>query len=111
MFILPEFPETDPRLTPEERMIAIQRLKEDAGLRRSRDQEEEEGTGDGFWLAIYDWKVWFLAFTLASYVIALSFNAFFPTLTETLGYGTTISLLLCAPPFLFAAVVTFFLNK
>ena len=111
MFILPEFPETDPRFTPEERTIAIQRLKEDAGLRRSRDQEEEEGTGDGFWLAIYDWKVWFLAFTLASFVIALSFNAFFPTLTETLGYGTTISLLLCAPPFLFAAVVTFFLNK
>ncbi|VDC02652.1 unnamed protein product [Peniophora sp. CBMAI 1063] len=113
MFILPEFPETDRHLTSEERALAIQRMQEDTGLLRSSalSAAEDNETGHGFWLAIRDWKVWHLAVTLASFVIALSFNAFFPTLAETLGYGTTVSLLLCAPPFLFAAVVAFFLNK
>ncbi|KZV66456.1 MFS general substrate transporter [Peniophora sp. CONT] len=111
IFILPDFPETDRHLTSEERALAIRRLDEDAGLHKTPSLEEDEGNGHGFWLAVHDWKVWLLAVTLASFVIALSFNAFFPTLAETLGYGTTVSLLLCAPPFLFAAVVAFFLNK
>lgn len=111
IFILPEFPETDRRLTAEERALAIRRMQEDIGPQKLGNTEEDEGTAHGFWLAVRDWKVWFLAVTLASFVVALSFNAFFPTLTETLGYGTTVSLLLCAPPFLFAAVVAFFLNK
>lgn len=37
-------------------------------------------------------------------VIGLAFNAFFPTLTGTLGYGKIETLLLAAPPFVFATV-------
>lgn len=37
-------------------------------------------------------------------VIGLAFNAFFPTLTGTLGYGKIETLLLAAPPFIFATV-------
>jgi hypothetical protein len=44
-------------------------------------------------------------------VIGLSFNAYFPTLTATLGYNRTITLLLCAPPWGFAAIVAFFVAR
>lgn len=47
-------------------------------------------------------QVWVMALSLTAMVISLSFNQFFPTLTKTLGYTNTISLLLCAPPFVFA---------
>jgi hypothetical protein len=39
--------------------------------------------------------------------MSLSFHAFFPTLTATLGYNRTVTLLLCAPPWVFAALVAF----
>lgn len=44
-------------------------------------------------------------------VIALSFNQFFPTLTRSLGYSNTISLLLCAPPFVFATICAFIVAR
>ena len=40
-------------------------------------------------------------------VVSLSFNAYFPTLTATLGYNRTVTLLLCAPPWAFATIVAF----
>ncbi|KAK4705546.1 hypothetical protein P7C70_g658, partial [Phenoliferia sp. Uapishka_3] len=52
--------------------------------------------------AITDYKVWVMALSLTAMVISLSFNQFFPTLTSTLGYSNTSSLLLCAPPFALA---------
>lgn len=48
--------------------------------------------------------VWVMAFTLVSFTISLSFNQFFPQLTSSLGYAKQFSLLLCAPPFAFAAM-------
>lgn len=65
----------------------------------------------GLWLAVTDIWVWWYAFALAAQVVALSFNVYFPTLTATLGYNTTVSLLLCAPPFIFAAIIAFFLSR
>ncbi|OBZ76616.1 Pantothenate transporter liz1 [Grifola frondosa] len=40
-------------------------------------------------------------------VVSLSFNAFFPTLSATMGYNPTVTLLLCAPPWAFATLVAF----
>ena len=37
--------------------------------------------------------------------MSLSLNAFFPTLAATLGYNRTVTLLLCAPPWIFAILV------
>lgn len=48
--------------------------------------------GHGFWLALSDGKVWWLTIAFTAEVTALSFNAFFPTLTATLGFSTTVSL-------------------
>ncbi|KAG6855145.1 hypothetical protein C0991_006074 [Blastosporella zonata] len=107
IFVLPDFPTNTRWLSPEERALAIRRMEEDAGV---GDEEQTEGQGSGLWLAITDIKVWWLSLALTSQVVALSFNAFFPTLSATLGYSTTVSLLLCAPPFAFTVIVSAFLS-
>ena len=56
-------------------------------------------------------RVRLLALALTSMVICLSFNAFFPTLTATLGYSRTVTLLLCAPPWGFATLVAFAVTR
>lgn len=106
MFILPDFPENSSSwLNPAEQALAIQRMREDA-VHYTGDAETSEMTG--LMMAVKDWKVWWLAFTYAGILLALSFNAYFPTLTATLGYNRTISLLLCAPPSITVAILSFF---
>ncbi|KAF8639982.1 hypothetical protein AX17_001228 [Amanita inopinata Kibby_2008] len=104
IFILPDFPVTTKWLSPQERALALLRMKEDVGV---GDQSETEGQGNGLRLALTDWKVWWMSLALTSEVVALSFNAYFPTLTATLGYNRTVSLLLVAPPFVFTALFSF----
>lgn len=128
IFILPDFPTTTRWLTPLERSLAIRRMAEDGGLNVG-DQEETEhdptilpdnsamskrrflgklsSNGSGFWLAVLDFKVWWLAIALTSEVTALSFNAFFPTLGATLGFNTTVTLIIIAPPWFLAAFAAF----
>jgi len=104
IFILPDFPETSSGwLTPAEQLLAQQRMTEDAGV--SDTAETKKGPMNGLSLAVKDWKVWWLAVALTSMVISLSFNAYFPTLSATMGYDRTITLLLCAPPWIFATGV------
>ncbi len=120
-FILPDFPETKSItwLTPAEHALARQRMIEDAGgilhLKPSGDTGESlkpsEGAMAGLVLALADWKVWYLAFTLFLAVTALSFHLYFPTLTSTMGYNSTISLLLCAPPWLVATAWGLWLSR
>ena len=77
------------------------------------DQNETETGGHthGLRLALADWKVWWLSLAMTSNVVSLSFNAYFPTLSATLGYGRTITLVLCAPPFIVAAAAAFLLAR
>ena len=108
IFILPDFPHNTRGLTPQERALAMRRMEEDIGV---EDRDETETSTSGFRLAITDVKVWWLTFALTSQVVALTFNVYFPTLAATLGYNPTISLILCAPPFLFTAIVAAFLSQ
>lgn len=108
VFILPDFPATSKWLSPEERSLAMKRMEEDAGV---GDEDQAEGRANGLVLALSDWRVWFTALALTAQTVALSFNAFFPTLTATLGYNRTVTLLLCAPPWIFAAIVVFTLSR
>jgi hypothetical protein len=55
-------------------------------------------------LAVSDWKVWYLGLAELLSIIAFSHYLYFPTLTKTMGYNPTISLLLCAPPWLLTTV-------
>ncbi|RPD80670.1 MFS general substrate transporter [Lentinus tigrinus ALCF2SS1-7] len=110
MFILPDFPATTAWLTEEERRLAKKRMAEDAGV---GDESETEvgGHAAGLWLAVKDWKVWWMAVATTSQVVALSFNAYFPTLSATMGFDPTVTLLLCAPPFVFTAIMTFIISR
>lgn len=113
IFILPDFPTTTRWLTPLERKLALLRMEKDGGLNLS-DQEETSAHSkqhSGLWQALSDWKVWWLAVALSSEVIALSFNAFFPTLTGTLNFNTTVTLILVAPPWFVAAIGAFLVAR
>ena len=124
MFILPDFPATTRWLSPLERKLALRRMEGDGGLNMSDQDEADVHSSiptidtDGptkqrhaFWLAMSDLKAWWLALALSSEVIALSFNAFFPTLTATLNFNTTITLILVAPPWFVAAIGAFIVAR
>ena len=85
-------------------------MAEDVGV-GDEGETETGGRFHGLTMAITDWKVWWLAFALTSMVVSLSFNAYFPTLTATLGYNRTVTLLLCAPPWAFATIVAFVVTR
>jgi signal transduction histidine kinase len=112
IFILPDFPTTTKWLSPQERALAIRRMEEDAsGMGDNGEDSNNASALQGLWMAVTDWRVWFMALALTALTVALSFNAYFPTLTTTLGFNRTVSLLLCAPPFVFAAIVAFCLSR
>lgn len=76
------------------------------------DQAEmDQGHVAGFVSAMTDWKIWWLAVALTGIVVSLSYNVFFPTLSATMGYNRTVTLLLCAPPWILATFITFALTR
>ncbi|WWC72678.1 uncharacterized protein I206_106642 [Kwoniella pini CBS 10737] len=102
--MLPDFPHNTKRgFTEEERQVAQLRMLEDVGELDQDSREEKWYTG--FVLAMSDWKIYILMLSLTACVTGLSFNIYFPTLTKTLGYGTTETLLLAAPPWVFACLL------
>jgi len=62
----------------------------------------------GLKLAFTDLKVYILAVAYMCVTGAAGFQNFFPTLTATLGYNHTISLLLVAPPYVFMTFYSYF---
>ena len=116
MFILPDFPEGDASwLMPAEQALARRRMIDDTFV----GDDQLEGTDVhstktkdahfmGLVMALQDWKVWWLFLATASMTVSLSFNVYFPTLSATMGYSRTVTLLLCAPPWVFATAAAFF---
>jgi hypothetical protein len=112
IFILPDFPATSSGwLTVEEQALAQLRMEEDVGVGHEDEVEGFKGAKSGLMQALSDWKVWWLALAITSMNVLLSFNAFFPTLSATLGYSSTVSLLLCTPPWVFATCVAFLMSR
>lgn len=112
IFVLPDFPHNSHRfLSPEEVRLAQLRMLEDVGVSDDEEVERKSSRFPGFLEALGDWRVYWLALALTSMAVSLSFNAFFPTLTATLGYSPTVTLLLCAPPWIFATIVAFAVSR
>ncbi|BGP18977.1 hypothetical protein JCM10213v2_007057 [Rhodosporidiobolus nylandii] len=85
--ILPDFPHNSRGFTKEELELAQLRMTEDVGAK----DETNVGTWTAFRLAMSDYKL--------------------PQITSTLGYSRSASLLLCAPPFAWAAIVAFVVSR
>lgn len=110
MFILPDLPETPAVwLSSTERALAQRRMIENAGAPSEADMQGFRF--HGLRTALGDWKVWWLAIAMTSIQLSMSFSIFLPTLSATLGYNLKTTLLLCAPPWLFATVTAFIISR
>lgn len=102
LIILPDFPATTRWLTEQEKAVAVHRLRVLSG-----SVDEERGSlFKGLTMAVSDYKVWLLALIAILKTSAGAVTAFIPTLVATFGYGKTQSLLMTAPPYVLAAIVS-----
>lgn len=103
MWLLPDYPHNTTWLSAEDRRLAQARLSEDAG--EADKDNPEDSPLEGLKMAIKDPLVFLFALQTVSQLLGLSFVQYFPTLTKTLGFSTTVSLLLAAPPWILAAIL------
>ncbi|KAG2042426.1 MFS general substrate transporter [Suillus americanus] len=102
IWILPDFPSTPSIwLLPDEQTLAKRRMEEEVAT------IEPEGNFSGLVEALMDWRVWWLGVALYLMTCSQSFAVFLPTLTATMGYNATTSLLLCAPPWILGTATSF----
>ncbi|KAL4794416.1 major facilitator superfamily domain-containing protein [Aspergillus venezuelensis] len=103
VFILPDDPLNTRWLTEEERQLAHARILADTvGARH------QTSTLSGVKEAARDPRVWLFAFMQHMHLAANGFKNFFPTAVETLGFNTTITLVLTCPPYLIAGFISVF---
>ncbi|KAI4863814.1 MFS general substrate transporter [Hypoxylon rubiginosum] len=105
-FVLPDLPHNSRGFTAEELEVAQLRMIEDVG--EADEDGANAGVFDGLIMAVKDVKIYLMMITFTAYVVGLSFNAFFPTLTGTLGFEYIPTLLLSSPPWAFSCIVSLF---
>ncbi|KAJ5638897.1 MFS transporter [Penicillium herquei] len=106
-FFMPEYPHNARLLKPIERDLAVWRIEQESGV---GEAHEEVSTLHGFFLALTDIKIWVLVFcVILSQALNSALN-FLPTIVDTLGYDETMTLVLTAPPYLFACFYFYFLS-
>jgi MFS family permease len=101
-FILPDLPHNSRGFTAEELQVAQLRMIEDVG--EADADSSEQGIFEGLKLALSDVRIYLMLAAFTAYVTGLSFNAFFPTLTQTLGFSYVPTLLMSAPPWIFSVI-------
>ncbi|KAI0897931.1 MFS transporter [Annulohypoxylon nitens] len=99
-WFLPNTPDDTHWLSTEERKLVRARIERD----RISDALGEATAWDGLKQAFGDKRTWLFCFMQMFHLSACSFNAFFPTVAKTLGYNTTVTLLLTCPPFVLAGI-------
>lgn len=103
--LIVDFPEKSKFLTEEQKAWAVARIEADRG-----DAVPDKLTTKAFLRALADLKIWgfallFMIATTGSYAFAF----FLPVILAGGGYSTQLSLLLSAPPYVSAAIYTFFM--
>lgn len=104
--IMPEFPHNSRILSEQERDIAVWRIESEAG---AAEGTENESVLRGFIKALSDPKLVLLIFCNMLSQTQGSIANYFPTLVGSLGFSSTISLLLTAPPYILAGIVYYVL--
>ncbi|VUC22536.1 unnamed protein product [Clonostachys rosea] len=100
--IMPEYPHNARLLKPVERDYAVWRLECEAGAGEANEDTTALG---GLKEALLDIKIWALVWCMFMSQAMGSTNNFFPSIVETLGYNKMNTMLLTAPPFIFAAII------
>ncbi|KAF5362285.1 hypothetical protein D9756_002382 [Leucocoprinus leucothites] len=115
LFIIPDFPEAKSVswLTPEEYQLARRRMVEDSDSSGDSliSTKASTTTFNGFISAVSDWKVWGMAIALYFITLSASFHMYFPTLAATIGFDAGTTMLLCAPPWIYAGAVTLWVSR
>ncbi|KAF2021513.1 MFS general substrate transporter [Aaosphaeria arxii CBS 175.79] len=102
IWVLPDYPATTKWLSEDEKKLAVLRLAEEAN---QEDDRSDVSSWDGLKMAFADpalYLIWFMQLGLNT---AAAFINFFPSIVATLGYGQSTTLLLSAPPYVFAAIL------
>ncbi|KAJ5729393.1 major facilitator superfamily domain-containing protein [Penicillium malachiteum] len=100
--IMPEFPHNCRLLSQEQRDLAVWRIESEAG---AAEGTEQESVLRGFAKALSDPKLILLILCNMLSQVQGSIVNYFPTLVDSLGFSSTISLLLTAPPYILAGAV------
>ncbi|RSH82266.1 hypothetical protein EHS25_005976 [Saitozyma podzolica] len=99
--LMPEYPHNARLLSPIERDLAVWRIESEGGV---GEAHEEISTWRGFYLVMTDPKLYLLVFCMILSQGLGSISNWFPSIVQTLGYNSTDTLLLTAPPYLFACI-------
>ncbi|KAI5917470.1 major facilitator superfamily transporter [Camillea tinctor] len=104
LWLLPDTPTTTKWLTPEESELANARMERD----KIGDAIGKASAWEGLKQACKDKRTWLFCLMQNFHLSACSFNSFFPTVVRTLGFNTTITLVMTCPPFIFAGAAGIF---
>lgn len=101
-FLLPDSPLKTRWLTYEERQLAHKRIYDDTTGRREGGSSVWKGLRE----ACSDWRTWVFCLMDNLHLSANGFKNFLPTVVKTLGFNTTITLVLTCPPYLVSGVIS-----
>ncbi|KAM0750917.1 MFS general substrate transporter [Meredithblackwellia eburnea MCA 4105] len=101
-FFMPEYPYNAKILTPIQRDLAVWRIESESG---AAEGNEDVSVLKSFGLALLDPKLIMLIFANMLMQCQGSIANFFPTIVQSLGYNSTLTLVLTAPPYIFAGFV------
>ncbi|KAF9167630.1 hypothetical protein DFQ26_003786 [Actinomortierella ambigua] len=101
-FKLPNFPDTAPFLTPEERDLAVRRLQVDAG-----PAVETEFSWKQFWMVFTDYKVYFhMIMYILSASPLYSLSLFMPSIVNGFQFSPLVTQAMTVPAYAVACVCT-----
>jgi MFS family permease len=104
VFVLPSAPSNTRWLNEEERRFAQWRMARDTA--GQVDEEGEQSVKAGVKLVFKDWKILVLVLQQLLIVCSSSYGFFFPAIVKSLGFKTTQTLLLTAPPYFVALAIS-----
>lgn len=100
-----DYPSTTRWLTPEEQLLAAQRLAYD-GLENTQGAGERTGELKALRMVVTDWRVWLLSLLYALVTGAQTMQYFIPTLVESFGWKSWSGQYHTIPPYACALVFT-----
>ncbi|KAK2742356.1 hypothetical protein FQN55_007890 [Onygenales sp. PD_40] len=107
MIILPNFPSTSRWLDDEERAYAEWRLLNDA---KEADDSKATTLWEGLKMVLVDWRLYVFVLFQHTSILAQTFQYFFPSIVNTLGFGKIETLLLTVPVWFLTFLVSLFVT-